>query len=141
MASDPQRVEQLTMAASFCLFDKKLRSSGKGSIVWGTLNLLLGGLVVAAHSNWGWVSLFLGLALIVAGLYERKVRDPKVIVISAATLAGLALWNFTLIGLAAMGKIHLAPRGEVSVLGHRPSLGSLRDMGNVQHLQNASRKV
>jgi hypothetical protein len=111
MASDPQRVEQLTLAGSFCLFDKKLRSSGNSSIVWGLLNLLIGGAVLAANNIWGTVSVLLGLALIAAGVYERKVRDPKVIIISAATLAGLALWNFTLIGLAAMGKMQLVLGG------------------------------
>jgi hypothetical protein len=111
MTSNPQRVEQLTIAGAFCLFDNKLRSSGNGSIVWGLLNLLLGGLAIVAHSYWGAVSVALGLALIAAGMYEKKVRDPKVIIISAATLATLALWNFTLIGFAAMGKVHLALGG------------------------------
>jgi hypothetical protein len=111
MPSDPQRIEQLTVAGSFCLFDKKLRSSGNSSIVWGVLNLLIGGAVLAANNIWGAVSVLLGLSLIAAGVYERRVRDPKVIIISAATLAGLALWNFTLIGLAAMGKVHLALGG------------------------------
>jgi len=95
------------MAGSCCLFDQKLRSSGNGSIVWGLLNLLIGGGLIAANDIWGAVSLLLGLGLIVAGVYERKVRDPKVIIISAATLAVLALWEFALIGLAAMGKVHL----------------------------------
>jgi hypothetical protein len=99
------------VAGSFCLFDKKLRSSGNSSIVWGVLNLLIGGAILAANNVWGSVSLLLGLALVVAGIYERKVRDPKVIFISAATLAVLALWNFMLIGLAAMGKVHLALGG------------------------------
>ena len=112
MASDPQRIEQLTMAGSFCLFDKKLRSSGNSSIIWGLLNMIIGGAARAGNSKWGAVSLVLGLALIVAGLYERKVRDPKVIIISAATLAGLALWNFALIGLAAMGLVRLAIGGK-----------------------------
>jgi hypothetical protein len=111
MASDPQRVEQFTMAGSFCLFDKKLPSSGNASIVWGALNLLIGGALIAANDNWGAVGLLLGLALIAAGVYERTVRDPKVIIISAATLAVLAVWNFALIGLAAMGKAHLAVGG------------------------------
>lgn len=111
MASDPQRVERLSLAGSFCLFDKRLRSSGNSSVVWGLLNLLLGVVLVARHNNWGAVSLVLGLALIVAGVYERKVRDPNVIIISAAMLAALALWNFTLIGLAAVGKLHLALGG------------------------------
>ncbi|SRR5258708_34537649 len=105
--SDPQRLEQLTIAGSFCLFDKKLRSSGNASIVWGVLNLFIGVAIVAANDIWGAVSLLLGVALIAAGVYERKVRDPKVIIISAATLAGLAVWNFALIGLAAMGKVQL----------------------------------
>src|SRR5271163_4867974 len=97
MATDPQRVEQLAIAGSFCLFDKKLSASGNSSIVWGVLNLLIGGAILAANNIWGVVSLLLGLALVVAGVYEKKVRDPKVIIISAATLAGLALWNFMLI--------------------------------------------
>ena len=66
---------------------------------------------MAAHNKWGAVSLILGLALIAAGVYQRKVRDPKVITISAITLAALALWNFALIALAAMGKVHLALGG------------------------------
>jgi hypothetical protein len=101
----------MTLAGSFCLFDRKLRSSGNASIIWGVLNLIIGGGLIAANDNWGAISLLLGLALIAAGVYERKVRDPKVIVISAATLAGLALWNFALIGLAAMGKVELALGG------------------------------
>lgn len=111
MPTDPSRLERLSLAGSFCLFDNKLRSSGNASVVWGLLNLFIGIAVIAAHNNLGAVSLFLGLALIVAGVYERKVRDPNVVVISAATLAALALWNFTIIGLAAMGKMHLALGG------------------------------
>jgi hypothetical protein len=111
MASDLQREEQMKMAGSFCLFDKKLRSSGNASIVWGLLNLLIGGALVAASDNWGAVNLFLGLALVTAGVYERTVRDPKVIIVSAATLAALALWDFALIGLAAMGKVRLLAGG------------------------------
>jgi hypothetical protein len=74
--------------------------------------MIIGGAVLAGDSKWGAVSLVLGLALIAAGVYERKVRDPKVIIISAATLAGLALWNFALIGLAAKGLVHLAGGGK-----------------------------
>jgi uncharacterized membrane protein (UPF0136 family) len=111
MATDPQRVERLTLAGSFCLFDKRLRSSGNSSIIWGLLNLLIGGALMARHDNWGLVSAFFGLALVAAGLYERTVRDPKVIIISAATLAVLAVWDFALIGLAAMGKVHLIAGG------------------------------
>ena len=111
MASDPERVKRLALAGSFCLFDKKLRSSGNSSIVWGVLNMLIGAGILGSDDYWGAVSLLLGLALIAAGIYERQVRDPKVIFISAATLAGLALWNFALIGLAAIGKAQLALGG------------------------------
>jgi len=111
MSSDPERITRLGLAGAFCLFDRKLRSSGNSSIIWGVLNLAIGGFAVAAHNNWGAVSLILGLALVAAGIYERSVRDPKVIVVSAATLAMLALWDFFLIGLAAMGK------GELSLGG------------------------
>jgi len=111
MASDPQRAERLAFAGSFCLFDKRLRSSGTSSIVWGLINLLIGGAVIAQNNNWGAVSLVLGLALIAAGIYERRVREPKVIIISAVTLAVLALWNFMLIALAVMGKMQLVLGG------------------------------
>ena len=111
MASDPRRVEQLNLAASFSLFDKKLRSSGNASLAWGIVNLLIGVGFVAAHNYWGLVSLLFGLGLIVAGSYERQVRAPKVIIVSAVSLAGLAIWDFVLIGLSALGKVQLAGAG------------------------------
>jgi hypothetical protein len=111
MTSGPDRLQQLQTAGAFCLFDKKLTSSGNSSIIWGVLNILIGGAIVAANDFWGGISLLLGLGLVVAGIYERKVRDPKVILVSAGTLAVLALWNFALIGLAAMGKLELALGG------------------------------
>jgi len=104
MTSDPARVERLTCAAAFCMFDTKLRSSGNASIVWGLLNVLIGVANLAANHRWGTVSVVLGLALIMAGLYERSLRDPKVILISAATLAGLGLWDLALVVFAAMDK-------------------------------------
>jgi len=107
MATDQQRIERLTTAAAFCLFDKKLSASGNSSVIWGALNLLIGGVLVSSNDMWGAVSLLLGLALVVSGLYEKKVRDPKVVIVSAATLAGLAIWNFTIIALSAMGKTRL----------------------------------
>jgi hypothetical protein len=111
MANNSQRTEQLTWAGSFCLFDSKLRSSGKSSIVWGVFNLLFGSVAISRNNNLGVISVILGLGLASAGIYQLKVRDPKVIIISAATLGGLALWNFALIALAAAGKAHLALGG------------------------------
>jgi hypothetical protein len=111
MASDPQRMHRLGLGAEFCMFDKKLRSSGNASIIWGILNLLLGGLLVVANDYWGGVSLLLGIGLIAAGFYQRTVRHAEVIIISAATLAVLALWNFTLLILSVMGKVELTLGG------------------------------
>jgi hypothetical protein len=124
MASDSERVKRLSLAGAFCLFDKKLVSSGNASIVWGALNALVGAIVLNAHNTWGFVSLLLGFGLIAVGLYERKVRDPKVIIISAATLGGLALWEFALIGLAAAGKVHLALGGRTLYWGIAQGWGS-----------------
>jgi len=107
MASDEQRIERLTTAADFCMFDKNLSSSGNSSMFWGALNLLIGALLVSAHDPWGAVSLVLGFGLLVAGLYEKKVRHPRVIIIAAATLGVLALWNFSLVLMSAMGKTRL----------------------------------
>jgi len=111
MTTHSERVERLASAGSFCFIDKKLRSSGNASIVWGLLNLWIGAVIIAGKHNSGAVSLLLGLALVAAGVYERSVRDPKVIIVSAATLAGLALWNFAIIFFAAIGKVHLALGG------------------------------
>jgi len=36
MAIDPERVKRLSVAGAFCLFDKRLSSSGSGSIVLGS---------------------------------------------------------------------------------------------------------
>jgi hypothetical protein len=112
VTSDPERVKRLTTASSFCLFDNRLRSSGNGSIIWGLLNLAIGAVAISARGPWGIVSLLLGLALIIAGIYERKVRDPNVIIVAASTLGVLALWNFALIGLAAAGVLHLVMGGK-----------------------------
>lgn len=112
MASDPRHLEQLSLASSYCLFDNRLRSTGKSSIIWGVLNLIIGASFIARHSKLGAVSLLLGVALIVTGLYQRKVRDPHVVLISAAMLGSLAVWNFAIIALAAMGKAHLAMGGK-----------------------------
>jgi hypothetical protein len=117
MASDPDRMERLALASAFCMFDKKLRSSGNGSIVWGLLNALLGFAILNRNDKWGAVSLALGIALIMAGLYERRMRDPKVILISAATLASLAIWNLALVALAAMGTVELALGGRTLFWG------------------------
>ncbi len=112
MPSDPERVKRLSIAGSFCLFDRRLRSSGSGILIWGLLNVSIGGFALAAHNYWGLGSLSLGLVLVAAGAYERGVRDPKVIIVSAATLGMLALWNFALIALAAMGVIRLTLGGK-----------------------------
>lgn len=108
---DLDRIKRLETAGQFCLFDQKLRSSGNSSIIWGILNLMIGAIGLAAHNSWAIVIVVLGIALVVAGGYERTVRDPRVIIISAGTLAGLAVWNVTLIALAAAGRVNLALGG------------------------------
>ena len=124
MASDQERINRLSVAAAFCFFDQKLSSSGNASIVWGVLNALIGVLILSADNKWGYVSLLAGLAMIAAGTYEKKVRDPQVIIISAATLGGLALWEFALVGLAAVGRVHLALGGRTIYWGVAQAWGS-----------------
>jgi uncharacterized protein YjeT (DUF2065 family) len=104
LSSDTERINRLQLAGDFCMFDNKLRSSGNGSIAWGVINTLIGGSLLASGHIWAAVSLIFGLALVVEGIYERRVRDPKVIIVSAATLASLALLHFTFLILAALGK-------------------------------------
>src|SRR5262250_401924 len=109
--SDSQRIGKLTAAAGLCIFDRRLRSSGRGSVIWGLLNLVLGSALIAGNDLWGAVSLLFGLVLIAAGIYQMRVREPKVIIVSASTLAILAVWDFTLIALASMGRVQLALGG------------------------------
>jgi len=125
MSTAPERLKQLQIAAALCIFDKKLRSSGTSSIIWGTINLLIGALSVSKNAAWGSVSLILGFGLVVAGIYERTVRDPKVIVISAGTLAVLALWHLALFALSATGKVDLAIGGRTLYWGIAQAAGAL----------------
>jgi len=104
-ANSPERRKRLQIAGVFCVFDKKLRSRGTSSILWGT------------------------------------VRDPKVILISAGTLAVLALWNLALIVLAAIGKTGLALWKQNSLLGNCPSRSSARYVEDLQHVQSPARRV
>lgn len=53
------------------------------------------------------------------------MRDPKVIIVSASTLAFLALWDFALIGLAAMGKAELALGGRTLYWGIAQAWGAV----------------
>jgi hypothetical protein len=119
MTTDPQRIKRLEVASAFCLFDKKLRSSGNGSIVWGVLNLAIGGALLTANDRWGTVSVVLGLALVAAGIYERTVRDPKVIIFGTDSRTSSEL-RFD--RPYAMGKVVPALEGEL-FLGDRASLG------------------
>lgn len=77
MTIDPERVKRLGMAAEFCFFDKKLRSSGNASILWGTINLVIGGTALSAHNDWGAVGAILGLALVIAGAYSARCVTRK----------------------------------------------------------------
>jgi hypothetical protein len=88
------------------------------------LNLLIGGAIVAGNNIWGAVVLLLGLALVVTGMLQRTLRHPRIVIISAAMLAGLALWNFTLIALAAMGKMDLVLGGRTIIWAFVQALGA-----------------
>lgn len=83
----------LNRAAEFTTFDKSLTSSGRISIFWGAINLVLAAILLAAGNMFGVVDAALGTLLVASGMYEMKVRDPRVIKISALTLGLLAAWN------------------------------------------------
>jgi hypothetical protein len=57
MATTSARLKQLQTAGALCVFDKKLRSSGTSSIVWGAINLLIGAVAISRNTPWGSVSL------------------------------------------------------------------------------------
>ena len=83
-----------------CTYDRQLNSSGKGTIGWGVFSFAIG-LFITLNGGWGWINLGFGLLLIATGIYEMKVREPKVIRVSAAVLGLLAVWNIAAIVLSA----------------------------------------
>ena len=57
------------------------------------LNALIGAIILSPAKTIAFCvcqGLLLGLALIAAGVYEKKVRDPKVIIISGSHLEAVA---------------------------------------------------
>jgi hypothetical protein len=94
------RFRALNRAAEFTTFDKSLTSSGRSSIFWGAINLVLAAVLLSSGNRFGVVDAALGTLLVASGIYEMKVRDARVIKISALTLAFLAVWNLGGIALA-----------------------------------------
>jgi hypothetical protein len=104
------RLERLNFAAVLHGFDRALERSAKGSIGWGLFCMGIGGLVFA-RGGFGWINLIFGVLLVAEGLYEMKVREPQVIMVAAATLGILAVWNLG--GLAAAYYLHVRFGGHV----------------------------
>lgn len=94
------RLLALNRAAEFVTFDRNLTASGRSSIFWGAINLIFAAVLLAAGNMFGLVDAALGTLLVVSGIYEMRVRDPRVVKISALTLGLLALWNFAGLALA-----------------------------------------
>jgi hypothetical protein len=93
------RLEKLNSAALLYNFHKKLDRSAWESIGWGIFSLGIA-LFVFSRGGLAWVHLVFGILLIAEGIYEKQVREPKVIKVEAATLGLTGLWN---IGVFALG--------------------------------------
>ncbi|HEX2330866.1 MAG TPA: hypothetical protein VHN74_19235 [Candidatus Angelobacter sp.] len=87
------RIDKLNVAASLHQFDRALNRSAWESLGWGAFSAVIGLVLLSTTAHFGWVNLAFGVLLIAEGLYEKKVREPKVILVSAATLGVLGLWN------------------------------------------------
>jgi hypothetical protein len=114
------RLDKLNVAAALHGFDKALNRSAWGSLGWGMFSALIGAILLYSTSHFGWVNIVIGLLLVVEGIYEKRVREPKVIKISAATLGLLGLWN--------LGGFILAVMASSRVVGH-PWVGVLQLIG------------
>lgn len=114
------RLDKLNVAAALHGFDKALNRSAWGSIGWGAFSALIGAFLVYSTNPFGWVNVVVGLLLIGVGLYEKRVREPRVIKVSAATLGLLGLWNLANFIMAAMASS--------GVVGH-PWIGVLQLLG------------
>lgn len=63
-------LDRLQTAALLCTFDRDLRKSAYGSIGWGMFSLAIGLLFLLGGSPVHWISLGLGVALLLEGAYE-----------------------------------------------------------------------
>lgn len=114
------RLEKLNVAAALHGFDKALNRSAWGSLGWGMFSALVGLVLVYRANRLGWVNVVVGLLLMVEGLYEKQVREPRVIKVSAATLGLLGIWN--------LGSFVLAMMANSRVAGH-PLVGVMQLLG------------
>lgn len=101
------RIEKLNVAAALHQFDKSLNRSAWESLGWGAFSALIGWVQLARNARFGWVNLIFGVLLMVVGLYEKRVREARVIKVSAATLAFLGLWNLAgfVMAIMALGRV------------------------------------
>ena len=97
--SGTSRLDKLNVAAALHGFDKSLQRSAWGSLGWGAFSLVIGTFLLQG-SRFGWINVGFGLLLIVEGIYELRVREPRVIKVAAATLGILGLWNLSVVILA-----------------------------------------
>jgi hypothetical protein len=114
-----ERFERLNVAAALRGFDQALVRSAKVSIGWGLFAMIIGAIFFAT-GRFGWINLICGLALVIEGIYEMKVREPKVIIVAATTLGFLAIWNMG--SLVAAAFLHAR-------LGGHPIAGILQALG------------
>ena len=100
--SATSRLDRLNIAAALLDFDQSLKRSAWGSLGWGIFSLAAG-IWLVLNNRFGWINVAFGLLLMLEGLYEMRVREPKVIQVAAATLGILALWNLSALLLAIAG--------------------------------------
>lgn len=110
------RIEKLNVAAALHQFDKSLNRSAWESLGWGAFSALIGWAQLARNARFGWVNLIFGGLLMVVGLYEKRVREARVIKVSAATLAFLGLWNLTGFIMAIMEQSRVVGHAWVAAL-------------------------
>ena len=114
-----ERFERLNVAAALRGFDQALVRDAKVTIGWGLFAMIIGAIFLAT-GRFGWINLIFGLALVTQGIYEMKVREPRVIIVAAATLGLLAIWNMA--SLVAAAFLHTR-------LGGHPIAGILQAVG------------
>jgi len=100
--SATSRLHKLDIAAALFGFDKLLRRSAWGSLGWGIFSLAIG-IWLVLDNRFGWINIAFGLLLMAEGVYEMRVREPKVIQVAAATLGILGLLNLSALLLAIAG--------------------------------------
>jgi hypothetical protein len=135
--TDDQTLSRLQTATLFNNYDAGFRKSAYSSIGWGVFSAVIGA-VLLSRGSFGWINLAFGIFLIGEGVYEMRVRDPKVVKVTAFTLGTLAAWNLGSFAYSAYFQVGL---GGHPLYGFMQALGAYNTYKTYAHYKELFEKA